>query len=139
MKRILFLLFALTACANPKYASTESSSAGETFQPQISASFHGGNSVGLRWESAPTEEDFGSFTFLISRNGTAVDPQALPSVVLWMPSMGHGSSPVTVERLGSGKFRATKVFFAMKGQWEIHIQMPGSTEGKDEAILPFTF
>ncbi|MGZ3653457.1 MAG: FixH family protein [Bdellovibrionota bacterium] len=139
MKRILFLLFALSACANPKYPAAESSDGAAATSAQKKNCFRNGDCVALRWETLPTEEDFGSFLFVVSRNGMPVDPDSPPSVLLWMPSMGHGSSPVTVDRLALGEYRATKVFFAMKGPWEIRFQLAGAAGVKDETILPFTF
>ena len=79
--------------------------------------------VFLEWEKKPTDEEFGSF---ILRTGqSSNDPEDVDgnlAVVLWMPSMGHGSSPVTVERIAKGTYRASKVFFTMPGDWEIRIQ-----------------
>jgi hypothetical protein len=60
-------------------------------------------------------------------------------VKLWMPDMGHGSSPVTtsqaLESNGSpriGVFRATGVFFVMGGKWEIVVQLKDASGGIKE-------
>jgi hypothetical protein len=130
VKIVLALSFlALASCANPKYApEPEAHPVGQPLS-QCQARFASGECVAIEWETLPTEEDFGSFRF-------RVFPEiSVPvKVVLWMPSMGHGSSPVTVEKNEDGTYRASKVFFIMRGNWEIRFQEEG-----DEAILPFAF
>jgi hypothetical protein len=64
-----------------------------------------------------------------------IDPEGSPSVVLWMPSMGHGSSPVTVTRLDIGTYLANEVFFIMPGEWQIKFQLKRADEVIDEAIV----
>jgi hypothetical protein len=131
VKRVLFLLFllALTSCANPKYApEPEAHPAGQLLS-RCQARFASGGCAAMEWETLPTEESYGSFRFRIFP-----ETSAPVKVVLWMPSMGHGSSPVTVEKLVDGTYHASKVFFIMHGGWEIRFQ-----EENDEAILPFTF
>ena len=71
-------------------------------------------------------------------NHQPVDLNDSVEVALWMPSMGHGSSPVTVERLDTGTYRASEVFFTMKGDWEIRIQLKEGDEVRDQAIVPIT-
>ena len=51
-------------------------------------------------------------------------------VVLWMPSMGHGSAPTQVERavdangnLLTGVFNVRNVFFIMGGDWEVRVTL----------------
>lgn len=44
------------------------------------------------------------------------------TVKLWMPEMGHGSSPVTVTQFGVNKYRVTEAYFIMPGQWEVQVK-----------------
>jgi hypothetical protein len=51
-------------------------------------------------------------------------------VVLWMPSMGHGSAPTQVERavdangnILKGVFNVRNVFFIMGGEWEVRVTL----------------
>ena len=78
------------------------------------------------WELMPTDSTVGSMllTFSDQKNPyLLVSPTSEPHVLLWMTSMGHGSSPVTIESLGPGKFRARDVFFIMPGPWDIKYQL----------------
>lgn len=139
MRKFLWLVTALTlaACANPKYQPPAA-------ENSVQAAFRSQAEVSLTWEQLPTETETGSFRFHTYRrnplDGSKVllDLGTRVSVRLWMPGMGHGSSPVTVERTGPGEYRAAEVFFLMRGEWEIHIQV--DDEGNsDEAVLPYTF
>lgn len=59
-------------------------------------------------------------------------------VVLWMPSMGHGSAPTQVERavdtngnLLAGVFNVRNVYFVMGGEWEVRVTLTDA-EGVQE-------
>jgi hypothetical protein len=77
------------------------------------------------WEAYPTETTFGTLLVFLTEESTGFlqtsnlkDPQ----VKLWMPSMGHGSSPVKLNILQPGILRIEKVFFNMRGDWEVRFQ-----------------
>lgn len=104
----------------------------------------------LEWETIPSDERRGSFLLrfwnlkLGNENGPYVTPENPIFVKLWMPSMGHGSSPVRVETLlDSGKvaipgiFRVSEVFFVMGGEWEIWIQLRDGTVVRDQAKIDY--
>ncbi len=99
------------------------------------------------WDSQPTQGKNSPFTlhFWTMGQGTAagpfVDPPHDVGVKLWMPDMGHGSSPVTVTHASptdggpdAGTFHAEAVYFIMPGKWEIHVQLLHGTEVHEEAI-----
>ncbi len=90
----------------------------------------------LEWKTQPTDEQKGAFVlrFWDSRSGTEHGPYVTPgynvAVKLWMPDMGHGSSPVkvaqAVDASGAaipGVFNASDVYFVMGGHWEIWVQL----------------
>jgi hypothetical protein len=41
------------------------------------------------------------------------------SVTPWMPDMGHGSAPPTVEELGDGHYLLSQVSMFMAGRWQL--------------------
>jgi hypothetical protein len=62
------------------------------------------------------------------RNHQIIEIEDSIEVVLWMPSMGHGSAPTQVERqldaqgnVVPGVFRVRNVYFSMGGLWEIRV------------------
>lgn len=136
------LCLLLAACAQPVYAPPPL--ACQEQQPSCQAKFQSGHTIYFQWEKMPTEEETGSFIISIFRpNLSDVSPVLEDydplEIVLWMPSMGHGSSPVVVEKIGLGTYRASEVFFTMRGEWEIRAQKKNGTEIIDQAILPLRF
>jgi len=43
------------------------------------------------------------------------------SVVLWMPAMGHGSAPVTLQDMGHNHYLVSNAQFIMAGQWVVKL------------------
>lgn len=141
----LFVFFiSVTACADPRYALPGSDDGGNQKKLETcQAKFSSNHCVSYVWEKTPTETDFGTFLFKIFKQNPVDGSSILEdlsggvlTVVLWMPSMGHGSSPVTVARLGVGLYRASNVFFTMRGEWEIRFQLKAGNAVQDQAIIP---
>ena len=85
-----------------------------------------------------TSSSQGSFQLLMDQpvrtkgvyHGSLCTAQAdqVSQVKLWMPDMGHGSSPTTLEMAGDSCLRVKKINFMMPGLWELRIQFKdGST------------
>lgn len=144
-KTLIGFVLALGGCARPNYASSVAGggSAGETTQSNVcQARFtKTGDCVNWQWELKPTDSEVGRFLFKVSRanlvDGSPVltDGAADVGVLLWMPSMGHGSSPVKTERLDVGTYRASQVFFIMPGEWEIRFQRKVNQQIVEEAVI----
>lgn len=125
-------------CARPTYLSSapETGVMGKAGPGGCQARFQKSNAcVDIQWEKRPTETEYGSFILtvrhptselLLDAESNETEPM---KIVLWMPSMGHGSAPVKIAKLSIGVYRATNVFFSMKGDWEIRFQ-----SGDDQAI-----
>lgn len=143
-------LFILFGCAQEKKPPTNNSlrSSNDTAREGVADCTNHFNQSGLclsySWVKTPTDTDFGSFTFktyrqnILDQTPILVDQQSSPEVILWMPSMGHGSSPVTVEKIDTGTYRATNVFFIMPGEWQIKWQVKEGSSIQDELVIPIT-
>ncbi|MFV8257880.1 FixH family protein [Bdellovibrio bacteriovorus] len=136
MKHLL-VLFAMTlcACARPDYLPETPAVNNEQNDPQSTCPLYFSKEnicAELIWKQNPTSTDFSEFEL---RFNSAVAAENL-SVILWMPSMGHGSSPVKIESLGDGKFRVFKVFFIMPGDWEIRIVLKDTQTTRDQVFVP---
>lgn len=66
-------------------------------------------------------------------------------VALWMPSMGHGSSPTRVERavdadgnVVPGTFTVRNVFFIMAGEWEVRVTLTNASGNKETKSFEVT-
>lgn len=88
----------------------------------------------MKWTQGPNE-DASAFTVSFWRkdqgtvaSGPFLAPAPQVKVQLWMPSMGHGSSPVKVEAPEPGVYNATDVFFIMPGDWDVRIQLKDGRE-----------
>jgi hypothetical protein len=140
----LTLSLALLGCAERRYLNPTSNGGGGTIEQKLSgcmSTFSGGQCVSFAFEGEPVDGKLVTFLFKVFRknngDGSPV-PIDLPGdidVVLWMPSMGHGSSPVTVEKLDVGTYRASRVFFSMKGDWDLRFQLKVGGDVRDQAII----
>ena len=72
------------------------------------------------------------------RSPVMTDPALAPAVVLWMPEMGHGSSPTSISHLDTGTYRASDVFFVMPGHWQIKFQLKNGNTVEDELVVSIT-
>lgn len=66
-------------------------------------------------------------------------------VVLWMPSMGHGSGPTHVERavdaqgnIVPGTFNVRNIYFIMGGEWEVRVILTDVTGYKETKAFKVT-
>lgn len=82
-----------------------------------------------------TAKSFSSFRFYFTNLDRfyIAKPFHKVELVLWMPSMGHGSAPAKVADLGSGQYMATNVFFIMSGEWELWFKIV--REENQEAVV----
>lgn len=134
---IVSMLVATVACAHPNYQDDVAPSNDHKPASTCALAYANGTCVDIIWEVQPTDEAAGSFLLkFYSANApeVAVDPQAKVAVVLWMPSMGHGSSPVTVTPVSAGVYRATNVYFVMPGAWEIRIKLKNDKNETAEVV-----
>lgn len=145
----LFLsTFTVIACAQPKYENITNNQdqIGEKVTTDCSIRFNqSGHCLNWQWDEMPTQSQPGSLTFKVVRPNEMdqtpipVDISSEVDVILWMPSMGHGSSPTTIQKIDIGSYLATNVFFVMPGEWEIKFQIKENKKVIDEAVVTLTF
>jgi hypothetical protein len=143
----LFLLVLLVGCAHPNYQddATNTNQSENNFNQPCGLKFDQAHLCGqITWEKQQTEDEMGSFLiqFGILDSDNHLTPQTPPAalaVILWMPSMGHGSSPVSLTPLSTGLYRVSNVWFSMRGDWLIQVQFKNQTAVLDEASQTFHF
>lgn len=94
--------------------------------------------LNYKWTKSATATEMGAIELFLAnleRPLTPIDLNYNVAIVLWMPSMGHGSRPVVVEKQASLKYNATKIFFIMPGDWEIRFQLKSNNEIVDEYVV----
>ncbi len=99
--------------------------------------------VSLKWIQIPTQKEYGSFNLSFE----SLKPNSAPgedilgpllqklSIVLWMPSMGHGSVPVAISPINKTSLSVTHVFFIMPGDWEIRVQIKEGAQQINEQVI----
>lgn len=90
------------------------------------------------WNTSPKVSENSPFklNFYTKNNPTIlVNPPNDIYVYLWMPDMGHGSSPITLTQTTTGEFMAQDVYFLMNGLWQIRIQFKNGNEILNETAF----
>lgn len=143
------LLVITAGCAQPKYETpaTRSGIGQELDSPSdCSLRFSKSNlCLFWSWEKLPTDTESGTLILKVYRLNALdqsmfpVDPPHELDFVLWMPSMGHGSSPASLAKVDIGSYRITDVYFVMRGEWELIFRLKNGEQTEDEILVPFTF
>lgn len=143
-------LFIFVGCAEPKYVngpeggalpSTSSDEAKTECATRFTTS---GLCLSWYWEKVPTSSEAGRLIFktyrlnTLDRTPIEIDTATVAEVVLWMPSMGHGSTPTKTARVDVGTYRSSEVFFIMPGEWEIKFHVRSDAGIIDEAKITLT-
>lgn len=135
----LFILLLLVACAKPNYISTPTAKI-ESVTSEQGCLLHFAMEdlcLSTEWLQKPSESDFGSMelTFRDRTNPERlVSPRHEPHVELWMTTMGHGSSPVRIEKIEEGTYLVRDIFFIMPGPWDIRYQLKDGVTVLEQAI-----
>lgn len=146
----VFLIGILAGCAEPKYireTSPDSKENGELESKATCGTTFKKSAMCLSWywEKKPTNSVAGSLIFKTFRLNSfdqspiEQDLGVIPQVILWMPGMGHGSTPTQTYQLDTGTYRVTDVFFIMPGEWDIRFQLKNQAEVMDEAKISLVF
>ncbi len=73
----------------------------------------------------------------LNPNGEAMEIANSFRVVLFMPSMGHGSSPTKIAKLDQpGLYQVNKIYFTMPGDWEVNVVLK-SLDGAEQETATF--
>lgn len=138
----LFLISALlcfsastVSCANPNYSNETTVNAqaqnNNNCNANCSLNFVRTNiQAQLSWNTKPVVEDESPFTLRFS-----APPGAAVSVRLFMPSMGHGSAPIKLQKVDEANYNATNVYFTMAGNWELIVSLKQGNQLVDQAVV----
>ncbi|MDG0816308.1 FixH family protein [Bdellovibrio svalbardensis] len=129
----------LVACARPDYLDPQQNTKQDSPEQSSNCDFIFANSQNcaqLEWTKGPQSP--AESEFIVKLSLPLKNPSQTLSAVLWMPSMGHGSSPVKIEKIEEGVFRINKVFFIMPGDWEIRFYIKDTTTIFDQATVKLT-
>lgn len=136
MRSLIFLIFIFcSACARPDYISKEEfSNSNDSFQENNSVEFPETKIRPLlQWKETPQSSGAQEFSLTLTGNIEQFDDL---TIVLWMPSMGHGSAPVKIEKISGTQYHVTHVYFIMPGDWEVRIVLKKSDTVIDQLFIP---
>ena len=143
--RIIALTVLLVGCADPKYETVVNAGAsgGSEKLGECALKFSGsGLCAQWEWEKPANTTADSALRFKIVRanmlDGTPLAVDQNVQVILWMPEMGHGSAPTKLERVDTGSYRVTEMYFIMPGRWQVRFQVKEGEAVKDEAVLELT-
>ncbi|MNJ94871.1 hypothetical protein D3C87_125740 [compost metagenome] len=138
MRHLLLCAFVLlAACARPDYLTADDITPSTNIHLLEKQNLY----FDLKWVQGPQTPDVSEFILhfwqkdISSSSGPFVDPVGDLSVVLWMPSMGHGSAPVKIEKLEPGVYRVHSVYFIMPGDWEIQVYLKNGNQILDQKFV----
>lgn len=83
----------------------------------------------VNWIISPALDDLSSFEFKLER--PLRNNQSL-NVYIWMPEMGHGSSPVEMKQLNSTDYLFSELAFIMPGLWVLHVEILENNQVMDQ-------
>ncbi len=110
--------------------------------------FENGLHAHLSWVKAPVgrgEESQMRLDWYDGSTHNRVEPGLPFEVVLWMPSMGHGSAPTKIDPVANdqgqavpGAYLVSRMYFVMPGDWDIRVNLThrnGRKETKAWSIM----
>lgn len=74
----------------------------------------------LKWNVPPTLSELSSLDLTLSK---PLDENISIHAYLWMPDMGHGSSPIEIQKIDPTTYSLTELAFIMPGFWVLHIEL----------------
>ena len=89
----------------------------------------------LKWIVSPSLDELSSFEITLERE---LKPGQTISSYIWMPDMGHGSSPIVVQQISTTTIQFTELAFIMPGLWTLHLEINENNKVIDQWQRPFT-
>lgn len=89
----------------------------------------------LKWIVSPSLDELSSFEIVLERD---LKPGQSVTSYLWMPEMGHGSSPIVVQPISTTAIQFTELAFIMPGLWTLHLEINENNMVIDQWQKPFT-
>ena len=133
---LVLLTIAMAACARPDYVNASELSpaaqkpGGTCAYPLDKVSL----CLEARWEQTPDSTKYNSMTVTLKGDNVGAFDEF--TALLWMPSMGHGSSPVRIEKIDDHTYRIYDMYFVMRGDWEVRIVLKAAGQNVDQVFIP---
>jgi len=139
------LLISIISCARPDYANNGESAAPTAEKTAVVSNCKVKFSteslcVSLRWLTSVSTSSAGSLEIKFwpetgNEAGPYVNSLYVLGVALWMPAMGHGSSPVTLTQKGPGEYVVENMYFTMRGDWDIQLLLKDNRKIIEKQVI----
>ncbi|MFP5520208.1 MAG: hypothetical protein ACLGGX_09910 [Bdellovibrionia bacterium] len=120
---LLFMLLFI-GCAEPKNAPEDIN----LQQNQSGAKCLQDTCLYLFWQQTPEALKLLSAQVVIVNKNLSLTTESIESIYLWMPSMGHGSSPIKIKSIDPSNLKLDEIYFLMAGDWELRIKLKDINE-----------
>lgn len=131
-KIILFLfIFSLASCGKSPLLNKVNKNLNEVTGSVLLSEQFTKEQLGfsINWSVAPGLDELSSFDLKLER---ALKINQTLNVYIWMPEMGHGSSPVVMNQLNSTDYNFSELAFIMPGLWVLHIEILENNQVVDQ-------
>ena len=128
---IFMSLFLITSCGkspllNKLEKNTEEISGGIFLSEQ----FPNKNlEFSLTLKTPPSLDEMAVFELMLLRQ---LETSQTLNAFIWMPEMGHGSSPIVMTEENNKLYKFSEIAFIMPGLWVLHIQILENNQVVDE-------
>jgi hypothetical protein len=141
-KRFILLALVLASCGkSPLFNHTDARLNGLESEGGCQLAFEKSGCAAAHFSKPPQTGEEATFELdfwkpdSASDKGPFQDPPGEVRVKLWMVTMGHGSSPVTLNRLSDGRYQVSRAYFTMPGHWQVKVELLKSGQVFDRAQL----
>lgn len=87
------------------------------------------NSITFNWIIPPSLTELSAFE--ITFESALTEDQSVKAY-LWMPDMGHGSSPIEILKINELNYYFSELAFIMPGLWVLHIEILQNNQVVDQ-------
>ena len=91
----------------------------------------------INWLSPINSTDEGHALLIVKNDSYAADLPENFILDIWMPDMGHGSSPIKIKKLGTGLYDLSEIYFIMDGYWQLRIRLKNNSSILEEQIFEY--
>ena len=132
------LMLLLLSCGKSPLLNKKSNEVSGNFGLEVQKIFPAsGISLNISWVTKINSTDPGLALLVTTKNGALIDLPAPYSIYLWMPSMNHGSSPITVNHLSTGVYKLSDIYFIMDGNWQLRTQLKAGNTLLEEIYFEY--
>lgn len=121
----LFLILILVSCGKSPLLSRAEKVSSNSQSLEVKQYFRTtSQDIFVNWLTNQNTSEEAKAIVILSQNGTNSDHLDYSlNAYIWMKSMGHGSSPITITKIAPGIYKLEEIYFSMPGDWQLHLTL----------------